>query len=298
MNALRVDVLTFRDVSSSTCVARPDARAWASTYCPASCVARFRREGAVVAPRCDRSARGAKSAASFTAVSVVAASLVFAAATSEGYRTTSTDLHDGTVWTLSTDRNAAARINARIDEFDTMVRTDVSDAQLYQDGTSVYLQTAEGFAQLNSIGTNIASNVQFAKLDAGSQIGVAGRTASVLGPDGRLWVVPSQALSSVDPLQTEPLVEVGAGSRLAVSPDGVAVVLDPDTDTVTTVTNRSDSFETADGQFEISEPEPFGHDLPEPGLVGCGFPILGCRFHCHGAARWRGVAGRRRFLHP
>ena len=208
---------------------------------------------------------GAKSVASFTAMSVVAGTLVLAAVTSEGYRTTSTDLHDGTVWTLSPERGAAARINARIDEFDTLVRTDVADAQLYQDGTNVYLQTAEGFAQLNSIGTNIAGNVQFAELDPGSQIGVAGRTAAVLGPDGRLWVVPSQALSSIDPTATEPLAQVNAGSRLAVSPDGVAVVLDPVDDTVITVTNRSDTFEEGSGQFEISEPKTFGHDVPEPG---------------------------------
>ncbi len=89
-------------------------------YCTAPCAAGVRGEGGVVAPCCVRSPGSAKSVASFTAVSRVAASLVFAAATSEGYRTTSTDLHDGTVWTLSADRNAAARINARIDELDTV----------------------------------------------------------------------------------------------------------------------------------------------------------------------------------
>lgn len=204
-----------------------------------------------------------RSVASFSVVSIAAASLVFAAVSSEGYRTTSTDLHDGTVWTLSVDRAAIARVNARINEFDTVVRSDVADANLYQSGTSVYLQTPEGFSQLNSIGTNV-SKVEFTELPPGSQIGVSGGTAAVLAPDGQLWVRPAQALSAIAP-EDPPLLEVNAGSRLAVTPGGEAVVLDPVDDTFTVVRNLVSTADDTEGQFEVSEPEPFGHDVPEPG---------------------------------
>jgi hypothetical protein len=104
-----------------------------------------------------RSGSWGRTAGGFTALSLASVVLVFAAASSEGYRTTSTDLHDGTVWTLSSDRDRVMRINARVDEFDTEVLSDVSEAQLFQFGTSVYLQTPEGFAHVPALSSGTHS---------------------------------------------------------------------------------------------------------------------------------------------
>lgn len=172
-------------------------------------------------------------------------------------------MHDGTVWTISSDRNAALRINARIDEFDTLIREDMRDASLYQDGTSVYLQTPEGFAQMNSVGTNL-SDVMFAEIDPDSQIGVAGGAAALLASDGGLWVLDAATLSGID-LQEEPTYRLAAGSQLAVTPDGFAIVLDPADDMVTVVENRTAVAERGDDLFVAREPVPFGHDVPIPG---------------------------------
>lgn len=182
--------------------------------------------------------------------------------TREGYRTTATELHDGTVWTISRERDAVARVNARIKEFDTRIRNEMESADLYQDGKSVYLRLPEGIVPLNAVGTSIETGLDPAEFAIGTQFGVAGGIGAVLDPDGRVWATASSALAGIDPESTEPDAEVHPGSMLSVTPDGYVVVIDPVDDVVLVGKSEAGDAEVGEPVYELRDPEPFGHDLP------------------------------------
>ena len=186
------------------------------------------------------------------AMSVMSASLLFAAIRTDGYHATNVDLNDGAVWVYNGTRQWVSRVNTQTAEVESMYQA-VGTLDLQQDGTTVYARTSGSLVRfIPSTGEGVASE----NWPEQGVVGLGGGVGALLDRgSGNAWVTQGLAIGNWKP-SLEPTLKVSQGSLLVVSPAGVAIVVDPTTDDYTVVTLDDQ------GAAVVGEPVAFGADVP------------------------------------
>ena len=185
-------------------------------------------------------------------LSVVSASLVFAAVRADGYHATNVDLNDGAVWLFRDDAGWISKANSQTAEIESAFK--VPGATLVQDGDDVLAMSAQGLQRLD-VKDGKATNA--VPMPAGMQVGASARTGYLFNPGtGDLWVAPAASLVGWDE-SIEPAVTVSPASQVVISVSGSVIVLDPATDTVSML------HVDEQGGAVLDPNRPFGHDVPE-----------------------------------
>lgn len=175
---------------------------------------------------------------------VVAAVVAGVAVTSSGYTAQRMDLADGAVWVTNALDRAVGRASPEALELNSVVRTDGTDLEVVQHGSTVLVvDHADATVQLLDpasaiLGDPIALPPEQPEVHlAGDRVVVHARGT------GEVWLLPVGELSSFDATSTSTLA-LGAGSVLSVAPDGTLVAYWAETSTVIRI-DAGDSDEVA-----------------------------------------------------
>ena len=231
--------------------------------------------------------RGRKVTASVVAVSVLVAVPVSFAILHDGFPVTDVTLEAKDVWVTNGSELLAGRLNRQIEELDAAVQTVSNDIDVLQDGETVVLHDMSG-STIEMIDPSFTTLVQQTDVPAGSSVALGATTLTVLSGEGDLWttdVTSGLQLSTVD---TDPVLELGAGARVAVSSTGtVFAVSTEDRELHTLPSDGSESstqklpplddielaaagekpviFDRAENRIVLGDGS--GVDLPETGLA-------------------------------
>lgn len=179
----------------------------------------------------------------------LAASLVYAAVTSEGNRATQVDLHDNGIWLTRADTGSFGRLNAEIEVVDARLELREPGMELSQSGADVLLRTGD---QLRSVDVVVPKLRPPTTLPPGASFGLGGDTAAVLDPaTGELWTGTGTVIGTQE-YEDDSLLVVEGADEVVVGVEGSVHVLDRDTGTVSAV--RDDG--SIDAQLSVGELDP------------------------------------------
>ena len=167
--------------------------------------------------------RRPRSAASVGFVSVAAIGLLVAMFLSDGFRATSYDLDDASVWATKRDGGLVGRINTQIAKQDAVITMDVAD-DVVQDGRSVFV-VDQGAGQLRSIAVDTLDPQPppGVKLPEQAIADLAAGTLVVATPSGNVWIGEVTTAASLGADERDPDLELGAGGAVAVGRGGDVV---------------------------------------------------------------------------
>lgn len=207
-----------------------------------------------------------------TAVSgiVIAAIVAGLAVVSTGFTAQRVDLSQPSVWVVNPIIPAIGRLNVEIGELDAVVRTNGSDLAIAQDGSRAVLvdQTSAALAIVDPATTELPERV--ALPPESPSVHLAGdRVVVVENATGELWTTPYDELQSFD-FAVDPVLELGADSRIDVDPDGTVIVVSPSAGQVYRVDAATRDDIDARWSVELSE-DPSGIDVAS---LGGGWAVL------------------------
>ncbi|PRY58766.1 fibronectin type III domain protein [Knoellia remsis] len=199
--------------------------------------------------------------ASATVVAVAAASLVYAAVSSQGATVHEADVGDGGVWITSDVQAKFGRLNKAVSQLDAGVAADVapgSGIDVLQDGSAV-VAWSKATAQLQPIDVRTAQlREETATAPAVPErapgrvvptfVGLRGGTLAAVDPkSGKVWAQRVDTRKGIDSLSglgtgAKPLATVGADAVLAVGEDGAVHVASGAKGTVTTIRPVGEKF--------------------------------------------------------
>jgi large repetitive protein len=174
-------------------------------------------------------ARGRKQVASVVALAVAIGVPVTIAAFHEGFPVTDPDLRARDVWVTNGEELLAGRLNRQIEELDAAVATASNDVDVFQNGDDVFLLDASA-GSLERIDAAFTTLTQRIDVPLGSRVAYGGDVLAVLSPKGELWTTPAGGDLSFDARGTDPIAELGADSRVAVSDRGTVFATSADDD--------------------------------------------------------------------
>ncbi|WP_448810351.1 Ig-like domain-containing protein [Agromyces bauzanensis] len=141
------------------------------------------------------------------------------AAFHQGFPVTDPDLRVRDVWVTNGQELLAGRLNRQIEELDAAVATVSNDVDVLQNGDDVFLHDRSA-GSLERIDPAFTTLTQRIDVPLGSQVAYGGEVLAILSPKGELWTTPAGGDLSFDARGTDPIVELGADSRVAVSDRG------------------------------------------------------------------------------
>ena len=174
-------------------------------------------------------ARGRKQVASVVALAVAIGVPVTIAALHQGFPVTDPDLRARDVWVTNGEELLAGRLNRQIEELDAAVATVSNDVDVFQNGDDVFLLDASA-GSLERIDPSFTTLTERIDVPLGSRIAYGGDVLAVLSPKGELWTTPAGGDLSFDAHGTDPVAELGADSRVAVSDRGTVFATSADDD--------------------------------------------------------------------
>ncbi|WP_169053953.1 Ig-like domain-containing protein [Agromyces sp. H66] len=163
--------------------------------------------------------RARRSVASTVALAIAVGVPVTIAAFHQGFPVTDPDLHVRDVWVTNGQDLLAGRLNRQIEELDAAVATASNDIDVLQHGDDVFLLDASA-GSLERVDPAFTSLTQRIDVPLGSQVAYGGEVLAILSPAGELWTTPAGGALAFDAHGTEPIVELGADARVAVSDRG------------------------------------------------------------------------------
>lgn len=178
--------------------------------------------------------RGRKAVASITAIAVAVGVPLSLAVLHRGFPITDVDVTTRTVWVTNGDDILAGRLNRQIEELDAAVAAATPALDVVQNGNAVFLfdTTAGSLERIDPAFTRLTERVD---LPSEAEIKLGGTTLAILDQsDGHLWIVDIANTLDFDPVD-EPVLELGSGAHVAVSPDGTVFASSPSDGIVYTV---------------------------------------------------------------
>ncbi len=160
--------------------------------------------------------RARKPIASAVALAVVVGVPVTFAVLHQGFPVTDPDLRARDVWVTNGQELLAGRLNRQIEELDAAVATASNDVDVFQDGDDVFLLDASA-GSLERIDPSFTTLTQRIDVPLGSRVAYGGDVLAILSPKGELWTTPAGGDLSFDAAGTDPIAELGADARVAVS---------------------------------------------------------------------------------
>ncbi len=179
-------------------------------------------------------ARTRKPIASVVALAVAVGVPLTVAVLHQGFPVTDPDLRARDVWVTNGQELLAGRLNRQIEELDAAVATVSNDVDVFQNGDDVFLYDASA-GSLERIDAAFTTLTQRIDVPLGAQIAYGGDVLAILSPKGELWTTPAGGDLSFDARGTDPLVELGAGARVAVSDRGTVFATSEDDDELVTI---------------------------------------------------------------
>ncbi|WP_256041361.1 Ig-like domain-containing protein [Cryobacterium sp. SO1] len=196
--------------------------------------------------------RGRRVSASVVALSVLAGVPLTFAVLHEGFPVTDVDLEARDVWVTNGKQLLAGRLNRQIEELNGSVNAASSAFDVLQDGDDVFLidGSVGSIERVDPAFTTLGERVDVAP---GSEVVYGGDSLAVMAPTGEVWVINAAGELSFDPQTTDPVLKLGKGGHIAVSPAGVVFGASP----------KDKSLSTYDPTAE--EPTAATSDLPKLG---------------------------------
>jgi len=196
--------------------------------------------------------RGRRVSASVVALSVLAGVPLTFAVLHQGFPVTDVDLTARDVWVTNGKQLLAGRLNRQIEELNASVNAASSAFDVRQDGDDVFLVDASvgSIERIDPAFTTLGERVDVAP---GSEVVYGGDSLAVMAPSGKVWLINAAGELSFDPKTTDPVMSLGAGGHIAVSPSGV----------VFGASATEKALFTADPAAE--DPKPVRSDLPKLG---------------------------------
>lgn len=173
--------------------------------------------------------RARKPVASVVALAVVVGVPVTIAALHQGFPVTDPDLRARDVWVTNGQELLAGRLNRQIEELDAAVATASNDVDVFQDGDDVFLLDGSA-GSLERIDPSFTTLTQRIDVPLGSRVAYGGDMLAILSPTGELWTTPAGGDLSFDAGGTDPIAELGADARVAVSDRGTVFATSADDD--------------------------------------------------------------------
>ncbi|WP_181397272.1 Ig-like domain-containing protein [Cryobacterium arcticum] len=165
--------------------------------------------------------RGRRVSASVVALSVLAGVPLSFAVLHEGFPVTDVDLTASDVWVTNGKQLLAGRLNRQIEELNASVNAASSSFDVVQNGDDVFLidGSVGTIERIDPAFTTLGERVD---VSPGSEIVYGGDSIAVMeAKSGKVWVINAAGELSFDPKATDPVMTLGAGGHIAVSPDGV-----------------------------------------------------------------------------
>lgn len=132
---------------------------------------------------------------------------------------------DGSVWVASQDQGKVARFKPGIDEADVALSTNTHRFDLAQSGYATILGQD---GAMSAIRASTASIGDRTRLGAQVEQMVNGTTVALFQKStGKLWVGSTDALKSIDPDHRQPILTLGRGGAVAVTPQGSVYAFRP-----------------------------------------------------------------------
>ncbi|MGM7667906.1 Ig-like domain-containing protein [Microbacterium sp. A93] len=162
------------------------------------------------------------SAAGVTAGVIAIATLAF---TYEGNPTTKVDLNDGGVWITKSSALMVGHFNNESTLLDGGLRTTGENFDILQDASTI-LVVNSGESSVTAVDPARVSLADSTTIPASAKVSLGAQTAAILDTSsGDLWVVPVKGLSGFEVQGTDPLLELGKNSDVAVGHDGTVYAL-------------------------------------------------------------------------
>lgn len=158
-------------------------------------------------------------------VSVSALGLLVAMFLADGFKATTYELQDASVWATRAD-GLVGRINTLVVAQDAWLRPDIDGPDVVQDGHQVLIVDPAG----SLVGVDVRDVVTIdppTPIPAGSTVDLAGGTLALRGPDGAVWIGEVGDPGSVAEDFRDPDLELGAEGALAVGRGGQVVAHSP-----------------------------------------------------------------------
>ena len=133
------------------------------------------------------------------------------------------------MWVTNGQELLAGRLNRQIEELDAAVATASNDVDVFQDGDDVFLLDAS-VGSLERIDPSFTTLTQRIDVPLGSRVAYGGDVVAILSPKGELWTTPAGGDLSFDAVGTDPIAELGADARVAVSDRGTVFATSADDD--------------------------------------------------------------------
>ncbi|GAA1832946.1 Ig-like domain-containing protein [Agromyces salentinus] len=170
--------------------------------------------------------RARKSIASGAAIAVLAGVPITFAVLHQGFPVTDPDLRAREVWVTNAEELLAGRLNRQIEELDAAVSTASNEADVLQNGDDAFIYD-RSVGSVERIDPSFTTLSQRIDVPPASRVAYGGDVLAVLSPEGELWSVPAGAELSFDWRGTEPLADLGKGSRVAVTGEGTILATQP-----------------------------------------------------------------------
>ncbi|QWT24557.1 tandem-95 repeat protein [Subtercola sp. PAMC28395] len=146
----------------------------------------------------------------------------------QGFKTANVELNDGGVWVTKASGLLVGHLNHQSQVLDEGLRTKTDQFDVLQSGNTVMtVDTAD--STLNTIDPAKSVFGGDVTLPTQATVVLGGETTAILEPDtGALYVVPASQVDSFSAKGTDPMVTLGAGSAVAVGPDGAVRAVSSD----------------------------------------------------------------------
>lgn len=188
-----------------------------------------------------------KTAASIAGVTAAVIAIGTLAFTYEGNPTTKVDLNDGGVWITKSSDLMVGHFNNESTLLDGGLRTTGDDFDILQDESTI-LVTDRSNGTLTAVDPARVSLGDSTSIPGSAKVALGARTAAILDTgSGDLWVVPVSGISGFEVQGTDPLVELGKDSDVAVGQDGTVYAVSGERAEVVTV--------PVDNEGEAGEPQ-------------------------------------------
>ncbi|WP_229051836.1 Ig-like domain-containing protein [Aeromicrobium sp. Leaf350] len=190
--------------------------------------------------------------ASGASLALVSSLLVVLAFRADGTPVTDVELHDGSVWVSNSQRLLIGRLNPQIKQLDLGVSTDSADVDIFQNGSTVFIDNQGDTRTLRQVDVARAVASDPVELPESVDAAFGGHTIALLDAEsGQFWVRSSQNLTSFA-AKTEPeVLKVGTDGAVAVSTSGVAYVLDRTSGVVTSFALAEDGTPEQQNTWEM-----------------------------------------------
>ncbi|RZS59483.1 fibronectin type III domain protein [Microcella putealis] len=198
--------------------------------------------------------RGRRSLASALAIALVAGGTVTVAALHDGFPVADVDLTARDVWVTNGAQQLGGRLNRQIEELNGSVVASSAAFDVLQQGDALFLLDPDN-ARVESVDAATTRVTSAIDVPPNAQIDHGGDVLAIVA-DGSLWAISAAGDLQFNFISQPPTAEVGDDAKVAVSDDGVVIVVSPSLGQVLKLESLAEEPVVADfpavGDFELA----------------------------------------------